>query len=64
MGAFGMMGSAGWALAPFLGLHVREAAGDGATWVMFAAFSLVAAATGAIAATGARGSKRVAFESA
>ncbi len=53
MGAFGMMGSAGWALAPFLGLHVRAAAGDNATWTMFAAFSLVAAATGAYAAAGA-----------
>jgi MFS family permease len=53
MGAFGMMGSAGWALAPFLGLHVRAAAGDGATWTMFAAFSLAAAVTGAYAATGA-----------
>jgi MFS family permease len=50
MGAFGMMSSAGWALAPFLGLHVHEAYGDGATWVMFAAFSVVAAVTGAVAA--------------
>jgi dipeptide/tripeptide permease len=50
MGAFGMMGSAGWALAPFLGLHVRADYGDGATWAMFAAFSVVAAATGALAA--------------
>jgi predicted MFS family arabinose efflux permease len=53
MGAFGMTASAGWALAPFLGLNVRAAAGDGATWTMFAAFSLAAAATGAYAATGA-----------
>ncbi len=53
MGAFGMMGSAGWALAPFLGLHVRAAGGDSAMWLMFAGFSLVAAATGAFAAAGA-----------
>jgi MFS family permease len=53
MGAFGMMGSAGWALAPFLGLHVSEAFGDGATWTMFALLSLVAAVTGAVAAAGA-----------
>jgi predicted MFS family arabinose efflux permease len=53
MGAFGMTSSAGWALAPFLGLQVRAAAGDTATWLMFAAFSLAAAATGALAATGA-----------
>jgi predicted MFS family arabinose efflux permease len=53
MGAFGMMGSAGWALAPFLGLHVHAAAGETATWTMFAAFSLLAAITGAYAASGA-----------
>jgi predicted MFS family arabinose efflux permease len=62
MGAFGMMGSAGWALAPFLGLHVRAAYGDGATWTMFAAFSLAAAATGAYAAAGAVRRPRVALD--
>jgi predicted MFS family arabinose efflux permease len=62
MGAFGMMGSAGWALAPFLGLHVRAAWGDGATWTMFAAFSLAAAVTGAYAAAGAVRRPRVALE--
>jgi dipeptide/tripeptide permease len=62
MGAFGMMGSAGWALAPFLGLHVRGAWGDGATWTMFAAFSLAAAVTGAYAAAGAVRRPRVALE--
>ena len=53
MGALGLMDSAGWALAPFLGLHVSEAFGDGATWTMFALLSLVAAVTGAVAAAGA-----------
>ena len=65
MGAFGMTGSVGWALAPFLGLHVRAVAGDGATWTMFAAISLAAAATGAFAAAGARRPPAVApFEAA
>jgi MFS family permease len=53
MGGFSMMSSAGWALAPFLGLRVRAAAGDDAAWLMFAAFSVVAAVTGAFAASGA-----------
>jgi predicted MFS family arabinose efflux permease len=53
LGAFGMMGSAGWALAPFVGLHVRAAGGDTATWTLFAAISVVAALTGAVAAAGA-----------
>jgi predicted MFS family arabinose efflux permease len=59
MGAFAMTGSAGWALAPFLGLQVRAAGGDNAAWLMFAACSLVAAATGAWAATGALRRPRV-----
>jgi len=50
MGAFGISWSVAWALGPFLGLHVHEAAGDGATWLMFAAMSLVAGAAGALAA--------------
>jgi dipeptide/tripeptide permease len=62
MGAFSMMGSAGWALAPFLGLHVRASAGDNATWTMFAAFSLVAAAAGAYAARRPSGPDRVVSE--
>ena len=41
----------------------RAAYGDDATWLMFAGFSLAAAVTGAIAATGAHGRRRVAFES-
>ncbi len=53
MGAFGISWSVSWALGPFLGLQVHEAAGDGATWLMFASMSLVAGAMGATAAAGA-----------
>ncbi len=53
MGAFGISWSVSWALGPFLGLQVHESAGDGATWLMFAAMSLVAGAMGAAAALGA-----------
>ena len=52
MGAFGGTGAAGFALAPFFGLQVRDAAGDGAMWGMFAAFSVVAAVLGALACRG------------
>jgi predicted MFS family arabinose efflux permease len=53
MGAFGISWSVSWALGPFLGLQVHQAFGDGATWVMFAAMSLVAGSVGAMAAAGA-----------
>ena len=53
MGAFGISWSVSWALGPFLGLQVHQAFGDGATWVMFAAMSLVAGTVGAMAAAGA-----------
>jgi predicted MFS family arabinose efflux permease len=49
MGAFGATGAIGFALAPYLGLQVREAFGDEALWIFEAALSLVAAATGAAA---------------
>src|SRR5919205_1383174 len=49
MGAFGAMGAIGFALAPFIGLQVRKSFGDSAVWVLEAAISLVAAATGAAA---------------
>jgi predicted MFS family arabinose efflux permease len=49
MGAFGSTSSIGFALAPLLGLSVRSAAGDIAMWSMFAAISVVAAITGAVA---------------
>ena len=52
MGAFGGTSAAGFALAPFLGLQVRDAAGDAAMWAAFAAVSLVSAALGAIACWG------------
>lgn len=57
MGAFGLSWSVAWALGPFLGLQVHAAAGDRATWVMFAAMSLVAGSVGAVAATGAARSR-------
>jgi predicted MFS family arabinose efflux permease len=53
MGAFGMSWSVAWALGPFLGLQVHAAAGDFATWTMFASISLVAGTVGAAAAAGA-----------
>ena len=49
MGAFGSTGAAGFALAPFIGLQIREGGGDTAMWGFFAAASIVAAVTGAIA---------------
>jgi predicted MFS family arabinose efflux permease len=49
MGAFGATAAIGFAIAPFLGLQVRESLGDGALWVMEAGISIVAAATGAAA---------------
>jgi predicted MFS family arabinose efflux permease len=49
MGAFGSTGAVGFALAPFVGLQIRGAAGDTAMWAFFAAVSVVAAFTGAIA---------------
>lgn len=58
MGAFGMSWSVAFALGPFLGLEVHAAAGDFATWTMFAAMSLVAGAAGAAAAAGASRARR------
>jgi predicted MFS family arabinose efflux permease len=49
MGAFGAMAAIGFALAPLIGLQVRESFGDSVTWIVEAAVSLVAAATGAAA---------------
>lgn len=49
MGAFGSTAAAGFALGPFIGLQLRDAGGDGAMWSFFAAISIVAAVTGAIA---------------
>jgi predicted MFS family arabinose efflux permease len=67
MGASGISWSVSWALAPFFGLQVHAAAGDGATWLMFASMSLLAGAMGAAAAVGALrrppGGERVVFDS-
>jgi predicted MFS family arabinose efflux permease len=49
MGAFGATAAVGFALAPFIGLRVRQSFGDSAVWVLEAALSLVAAGTGAAA---------------
>ena len=49
MGAFGSTGAAGFALAPFIGLQIREGGGDTAMWGFFAVASIIAAITGAIA---------------
>ncbi len=49
MGAFGSTGAAGFALAPFIGLQIREGGGDTAMWAFFAVASIIAAITGAIA---------------
>jgi predicted MFS family arabinose efflux permease len=55
MGAFGSTAAAGFALAPFFGLQVRDSFGDGAMWGMFAGFSVLAALLGAVACRGVRG---------
>jgi len=47
LGAFSSMGAVGFALAPFTGLLVRDAAGDTAMWAFFAGMSVVGAAVGA-----------------
>ena len=52
MGAFGSMGAAGFALAPFTALQVRAASGDDAMWAMFAGISLVSALLGIVACRG------------
>jgi MFS family permease len=49
LGAFSSMGAVGFALAPFTGLLVRDAAGDTAMWAFFAAMSVVGGAVGAFA---------------
>jgi dipeptide/tripeptide permease len=49
MGAFGATAAVGFALAPFIGLQVRQSFGDSAVWVLEAALSLIAAGTGAAA---------------
>jgi predicted MFS family arabinose efflux permease len=58
MGAFGAMGAIGFALAPLLGLQLRESFGDTALWVVVATVSLVAAALGAAACRGDLGERQ------
>jgi MFS family permease len=52
MGAFGSAPAIGFALAPLLGLQVRNSFGDDATWLMFAALGVVAAVLGGLALAG------------
>jgi predicted MFS family arabinose efflux permease len=52
MGAFGSMGAAGFALAPFTALQVRAASGDDAMWGMFAVVAVVSALLGVVACRG------------
>src|SRR3954469_24582243 len=59
MGAFGGTAAMGFALAPFMGLQVRGAAGGEAMWGAFAAVAVVSAVLGAIAIRGV-GSRRAA----
>lgn len=54
MGAFGSGAATGFALAPFFGLQIGDAYGDGTMWGFFAVVSLLAAASGAVAARGVR----------
>ena len=55
MGAFGSGAAVGFALAPFVGLSIGDAYGDNTMWAFFALVSVVAAATGVVAARGVRG---------
>jgi len=52
MGAFGSAPAIGFALAPLIGLQVRNSFGDEATWAMFAVIGVVAAVLGGLALTG------------
>lgn len=52
MGAFGSAPAIGFALAPLIGLQVRNSFGDDATWTMFAVIGVVAAILGGLALVG------------
>ncbi len=54
MGAFGSTAAVGFALAPLVGLSVRNAYGDDPMWIMFAALGVVAAVLGGAACEGVR----------
>ena len=52
MGAFGSAPAIGFALAPLIGLQVRNSFGDEATWAMFAGIGVIAAVLGGLALAG------------
>jgi MFS family permease len=54
MGAFGSAPAIGFALAPLIGLQMRNSFGDDATWTLFALLGVVAAALGGLALVGVR----------
>jgi len=66
MGAFGSAPAIGFALAPLIGLQMRNSFGDEATWAMFAVIGVVAAAFGGLALAGfdrkARGERSAVLE--
>jgi MFS family permease len=52
MGAFGSTSAFGFAIGPLVGLQIRQAYGDNAMWLGFAAIAVLAAVTGAVAVRG------------
>jgi LPXTG-motif cell wall-anchored protein len=54
MGAFGSAPAIGFAIAPLIGLQVRNSFWDDATWTMFALLGVVAAVLGGLALVGVR----------
>jgi len=52
MGAFGSAPAIGFALAPLIGLQMRNSFGDEATWALFAGIGVVAAVLGGLALAG------------
>jgi MFS family permease len=52
MGAFGSAPAIGFALAPLIGLQMRNSFGDEATWALFAVIGVVAAVLGGLALAG------------
>ncbi len=52
MGAFGSAPAIGFALAPLIGLQMRNSFGDEPTWAMFAVIGVVAAVLGGLALAG------------
>ncbi len=52
MGAFGSAPAIGFAIAPLIGLQMRNSFGDEATWAMFAGIGVLAAVLGGLALVG------------